>query len=302
MSRVLKSRFAVISAALAVVSGLLLGGAGVASAGTTPDDDPHVNIVGGHDPSQAYPFMSVILNPSPKTGKQIAYCGASLIAPQWVLTAGHCGMDFTAGITQVRVGSANWKDGGTLTGITDIVQNPGWDYNEPGSDLSLIRLDQAVTQMPIAVPRNPGKVGALERTIGFGATCDYGSADWPCYPSGLQEAMVRLVNDSQCHWYDKSVELCVKGDKGQMACFGDSGGPLLRPVDVHDRRGKVHKEWQLVGVVSRDGDADADTNPTCSHGTGVYSDVTKYPDWINRVISRDGYQLNQSQAAYELAG
>jgi len=302
LSRVLKSRIAVIGAAIAVASGLLLGGAGAANAGTTPGDDPHVNIVGGHDPSQAYPFMVSFLNPHPTTGKTVSYCGGSLIAPRWVATAGHCALEFKLGVTQVRVGSNNWKEGGTLANITDIVVHPGFDYNTPGNDASLIRLDRDVTQAPIAVPRSPGKIGEKERIIGFGATCDLGSPDWPCYPSALQEATVRLVSDSQCHWYDKSVELCVAGDNGAMACFADSGGPLLRKGEVHDRKGQVRKEWQLVGIVSRDGDADADTNPTCSGGTGVFTDVTKYTDWINRTISRDGYKLSQSQDAYALAG
>jgi secreted trypsin-like serine protease len=282
-------------------AGLLLTGTPLAAAAPA-DDTPHTNIVGGQDPTENYPFIVAFLNPHPTTGKTVAYCGGALLAPNWIVSAGHCGMEFHAGITQARVGSNRWAEGGTLANITDIVQYPAWDYNTPGNDLTLIRLDRNVTEQPIKVARTPGKVGTKERVLGYGATCDLGSPEWPCYPAGLQQATLRLVPDSGCNWYDKSVELCAAGDDGQSACFADSGGPLMRPHTVYDRKGTKKTEWLLVGVVSRDGDADADTNPTCTGSTDVFTDVTKYTDWINRTITRDGYKLSQSQEAYELAG
>lgn len=268
MSRALDSRIARALAILVAVSGLLVSGTSTAAA----DEPPTTMIVGSRDATQAYPFMSSILHPHPKTGKTVSYCGASLVRSNYVLTAGHCASAFKIGVTQVRVGSNNWTEGGTLTGIADIIVHPGWKF-EPGNDLALIRLDRHVKQKPIVVSRTPGQVGSQHRIIGWGATCELNSAEWPCYPSGLQEADVRLVEDTRCSWYDKSVELCLSGDQGQMACFGDSGGPDIR---------KVHGRWQLVGATSRDGDADANANPACGNGTGVYTDLTKYRSWIDR--------------------
>jgi secreted trypsin-like serine protease len=277
----------------AAIAGLVLGGTPAASA-TTVDDDPQTNIVGGHDPTQKYPFMVSFLHPK-ASGEVVSYCGGSLVAPDWVVSAGHCGAQFKVGVTQVRVGSSNWQSGGTVIGIGKIVQQPAWNENRAGNDLTLVQLAHPVTQQPIGIASTPGRKG---RVIGWGATCEYGSPQWPCYPAGLQEADVRVVNDSRCTWYDKSVELCVVGVKGASACFGDSGGPLMGEDEVHDRKSAA-KEWQLVGVVSRDGDADADTNPTCSGGTGVFTDVTKYADWVAETIhAQDAVHV---QSDYALA-
>lgn len=253
-------------------------GAGVAATPAHADGGVSTNIVGGRDATQAYPWMVSIQQPDPKTGKILHYCGGSLIRSDEVVTAGHCGIRFTAGVTTVRVGAYNWQQGGTPAGVAKVTAHPAYVEGVPGNDIAVLHLDRKVPQKPITIARTPGQVGDLDRIIGWGATCDLGSPQWPCYPTGLQEADVRVVDDNSCSSYDRSVEVCVKGDKGQMACFGDSGGPLAK---------KSYGEWVLIGATSGDGDADGATNPRCSGGYGIWTDVTKYTDWINEVI--DGH-------------
>ena len=52
----------------------------------------------------AYPWMTALLErgQTPATGQ---FCGATLIAPQWVLTAAHCIEDTTAGRLDVVIGA-----------------------------------------------------------------------------------------------------------------------------------------------------------------------------------------------------
>ena len=262
-------------AALVVVVATGLGGGVVGAYADDPATGQEVQpyVVGGRDATEPYRWMASIQIPHPDTGEWRQTCGGSLIRPDVVVTARHCAVHFEVGSTQVRVGSYRWQDGGKLANVIQITNYPG-DINAPGNDVAVLHLDREVSSKTIRIARDPGNVGDLDRVLGWGATCNYGSPEWPCYPAGLQEADVRIVNDNDCAGFDRSVELCVKGDQGQMACFGDSGGPLLR---------EVNGRWQLIGATRGDGDADSGTNIDCSGGLGIWTDLTRYRDWIDRV-------------------
>jgi len=67
-----------------------------------------------------------------------------------------------------------------------------------------------------------------------------------------------------------SKQLCAGSLYGDT-CSGDSGGPLINPVDRYGRQAQF-------GIVSFGG-------RTCS-GIGVYTDVTSYADWIEATIKK----------------
>jgi secreted trypsin-like serine protease len=225
-------------------------------------------IIGGDDATEKYKFHVSVLNYAPSAGKVVSYCGGTLVSPRVVLTAAHCLADFTVGETQVRVGSNLWTSGGHVRDIVAMKTYPAWSW-QPGSDLGLLLLSDAVPEKPIKIGRDTGPVGQEYRLIGYGTNCDI-PLGGPCYPEGLMEAPQTRAPDSRCDWFDASVEVCTTGPNGEAACYADSGSSLLRTAGGG---------WEQIGTVSRDGDADAD-NMMCGGGATVYTDVTKYRQWI----------------------
>lgn len=246
---------------------------------TTPDRDPR--IVGGTEVSgNKYPWMAAVMsrNTNPSDGQ---FCGGSLIASQWILTAAHCIEDENANGVSVLLGQRDLsQSGGQTYNVSRIIEHP--DYQRQGyPDLALIQLDRKTNVSPILLPsrNNPvPDVGEDATVTGWGQVSENGPAT-----DELRESTLPVVAHNQCNraYNGEIVEdamVCAgtaSGDKD--SCYGDSGGPLFVP------RGQSYVQ---AGVVSFGEECGLANVP------GVYARVSSYGDWISAYADVTFYEGN----------
>jgi hypothetical protein len=257
------------------VAGLLTAAAAPASA-----------IVGGQAASQLYPGMAALTAYHPGVGT--AYCGASLITPQFAVTAAHCVSDASAapapvavpgaGVT-IRVGSNDRTTGGVVATGRQVFLPPDWMWGQstgqPVSDLALVELTRPVQAPLTRIADRQVTEKDLIRIIGWGLTA-YPPPD-TTIPTGLRQRDVTRLPAADCEGgFIGAGEICLSTG----ACFGDSGGPALRPVPGGGRPAR-HQAWAPVGVASRE---TSEADP-CG-ATTVYTDPTHaaFRRWIVTTI------------------
>src|SRR5262245_35559530 len=129
--------------------------AATASAALALTASPSLAIVGGHDAAAgAYPSVAEV-----HLGKSFL-CTSTLIAPTWVMTAGHCGSltgatgfgnpaSWPAPLIDVYLGS-NKAGQGTRAPVSQVIVEP--DYlATSGYDITLLKLSAPAAQAPTKV-------------------------------------------------------------------------------------------------------------------------------------------------------
>jgi secreted trypsin-like serine protease len=196
--------------------------------------DPGKRIVGGNPANPAdWPFAAAVFD------HHFFLCSGSVIAPDVVLTAGHCLMSGFTNDLKVVVGRSDLEDHSTGERIRVVRGKVDPHYAAHfHEDFSVLRLEHPTSVAPVALPASPKDaraatvVGTRLGTAGWGATHPNGSGD----TSVLMEAETTTIPPHECReahprWEPRS-EICTRGDAlsggGDVsACYGDSGGPLV---------------------------------------------------------------------------
>lgn len=232
-------------------------------------------IIGGTDaPANTYPWMVSVQ--SKEDGEH--FCGGSLVASNYVLTAAHCLEDTSADDVQVVVSEfdlENESAGEETISVKNIYIHSGYE-DEGEADIALIELSSASSNSPLQVAgetlTNSLAVGTNLTVMGWGNTSTTGES----FPNLLQEVQVPLADHAQCVTNYQEVGSTITNNMicaglpegGKDSCQGDSGGPLVLQQD---------SSWYQTGIVSF-GEGCAQEN-----FYGVYTKVSSYADWIAKV-------------------
>jgi len=257
-------------------------------------------IVGGRNsfPEHYWPWqLSLQFLRADTTDSYGHTCGASLIAPDWALTAAHCVTGRMVGLDDPRredpenfrlIIGANRIDnlqGSQIIGIDLIIKHERWTpnpYTGYPNDIALLRLK---SRPDFSDPRV--ELACLSQDTHFnftGTECwitGWGLMDWrdDFIPAILQEALVDSISNELCQdlnfGYIRDSHICA-GTGFPNACSGDSGGPMSCFKDG---------QWWQAGLTSW-GVA------TCNGIPAVYTRVSSYWEWIYLNMALNGPQLH----------
>ncbi len=203
-------------------------------------------------------------------------CTGTLIAPDLVLTAGHCGF----GMSYVVVGTDDQRDPDTGETVA-IVESIPYPSHTTTFDVAVLVLEtevNSVTPRTLAldcVAVDHVLDGGEVAIVGYGATDEW-ATEWTQL---LMEAWT-TIRDADCSdlaagcnsAVSPGGELVAGGD-GIDSCQGDSGGPLYVQTPVGDF---------LAGSTSR---AALPLTTPCGGG-GIYVRADAIAPWIEEVTGR----------------
>jgi len=233
-------------------------------------------IVGGKTANtNAWPWMTALVD-----SNNDVFCGSSLIAKDWVLTAAHCVYNTAPTSFNVIVNRADLNsNSGDELSVEKIIIHPLYNDSTLDNDLALIKLTSPSQYPPIKLLepysfQDDDEKSAL--ALGWGNV----SATEDIFPDELQQVELSIIGNISCSTVMDGItdDVLCAGDKNyeKDTCQGDSGGPLI----IFDTESN---SWRQAGITSW-GVGSFEKNCAAPDRYGVYTRIENYAQFISDTI------------------
>ncbi|KAJ2794502.1 serine protease [Coemansia guatemalensis] len=226
-------------------------------------------------------------------------CTGSLIAPNVVLTAGHCTyIDETSKFTasEFQVGFTHTMPDPMVLfkgySVSKVITHPKFSMYDLVDDIALLILKDSIPSSVAPTIKIYDGEFYLEtplRAAGFGVTDPLNDTS---VPTELMAVDLGVGKSSLCSrnsdTYTPKTQICTDGTEGKDTCQGDSGGPLVTPTD--DKEDSI----ALLGLTSYGTVNSRNPSGLCAAkgASGFYTYIAPYLSWIAEEANLDAKSIS----------